>query len=405
MVIARCPRRNRGLTDTRLSPLPPNFTLLQVIPSLDIGGAEQSSLDVAAAVVRAGGRVIVASSGGGMEARLTEAGAELAIMPVQSKNPAVLIANARALARLIRREKVSVVHVRSRAPAFSAIWAARRTRTPVLATYHGVYKAKSPLKRWYNGVMTRGDRVIANSAYTRTHLLSQHRVDPAKVIAIPRGVDMDYFDPAAVGQDRLEALRERWRLDPSDRRVKLLLAGRLTRWKGQRLAIEAVARLKARGVDNVLLLLVGDSQGRMNYLAELEAAIRLLGVESQVRLLGACADMPAAYLLGDIALAPSLEPEAFGRTGVEPQAMGRPVIAADHGATRETVAPGETGWLVPPGDVEAWTLAIGEALAAGPQRLAAMGAAAMARTRELYSVTAMTDATLAVYRSLLGDGR
>jgi glycosyltransferase involved in cell wall biosynthesis len=405
MVIAQCPRRNRGLTDSRLSPLPPNFTLLQVIPSLDIGGAEQSTLDVAAAVVRAGGRAIVASAGGGMEARLTEAGAELAIMPVQSKNPAVLIANARALARLIRREKVSVVHVRSRAPAFSAIWAARRTRTPVLATYHGVYKAKSPLKRWYNGVMTRGDRVIANSAYTRTHLLRQHRVDPAKVIAIPRGVDMDYFDPAAVGQDRLEALRERWRLDPSDRRVKLLLAGRLTRWKGQRLAIEAVARLKARGVDNVLLLLVGDSQGRMNYLAELEAAIRLLGVDSQVRLLGACSDMPAAYLLGDIALAPSLEPEAFGRTGVEPQAMGRSVIAADHGATRETVAPDESGWLVPPGDVEAWTLAIGEAVAAGPQRLAAMGAAAMARTRELYSVTAMTDATLAVYRSMLGDGR
>ena len=385
-----------------MSALPSDFTLLQVIPRLDIGGAEQSTLDVAAAVVRAGGRAIVASGGGAMAARLAQAGGELVSMPVQSKNPAIMIANAIALARLIREEKVSVTHVRSRAPAFSALWAARRTGTPVLATYHGIYRSNSPFKRWYNGVMTRGDRVIANSAFTRAHLLGQHRgLDPGKVIVIPRGMDMDYFDPAAVGPERLDALRERWGLDPADRRVKLVLAGRLTRWKGQGLAIEALARLKSRGVDNALLLLVGDSQGRVNYVSELQATIRRLGLDDQVRLLGACPDMPAAYLLGDVALAPSLEPEAFGRTGVEPQAMGRPVIAADHGATRETVVAGETGWLAAPGDVEAWVQAIGEAVSAGPERLAAMGAAAMARTRALYSVTAMTDATLAVYRSLL----
>lgn len=385
-----------------MSVLPPDFTLLQVIPRLDIGGAEQSTLDVAAAVVRAGGRAIVASAGGGMQDRLIESGAELVALPVQSKNPLTMIANALALARLIHREKVSVVHVRSRAPAFSALWAARRTRTPVLATYHGVYGAKGVLKRWYNGVMTRGDRVIANSAYTREHLLGQHRVDSTKVIAIPRGIDMERFDPSAVGRDRIEALRQRWRIDPADRRLKLILAGRLTRWKGQRLAIEALARLKADGVDQVLLLLVGDSQGRLAYLAELERAIRTLAMEDQVKIVGPCSDMPAAYLIGDVALAPSLEPEAFGRTAVEPQAMGRPVIAADHGATRETVVPGQTGWLAAPCDVEAWALAIAEANAAGPDRLAAMGAAAKARTRELYSVGAMTDATLAVYRSMFG---
>lgn len=389
-----------------MSPLPAHFTLLQVIPRLDIGGAEQSTLDVAAAVVRAGGRAIVASAGGRMAPRLIEAGAQLVTLPVQSKNPLTMMANARALTRLIRKEKVSLVHVRSRAPAFSALWAARRTRTPVLATYHGIYKSNSPLKRWYNGIMTRGDRVIANSAYTRDHLLSQHRrLAPTKVITIPRGVDMGYFDPAAVGPDRLDALRARWRLDPADRRIKLVLAGRLTRWKGQRLAIEAVARLKASGMDNVLLLLAGDSQGRLNYVTELEAAIRLLGVGDQVNIVGPCSDMPAAYLIGDIALAPSLEPEAFGRTGVEPQAMGRPVIAADHGGARETVIPGQTGWLAAPGDVEAWAQAIGEALAVGPERRAAMGAAAKARTRELYSVTAMTEATLEVYLSMLGDRR
>jgi glycosyltransferase involved in cell wall biosynthesis len=389
-----------------LSHLPAHFTLLQVIPRLDIGGAEQSTLDVAAAVVRAGGQAIVVTAGGRMAPRLIEAGARIVTLPVQSKSPLTMMANAGALARLIRKEKVSLVHVRSRAPAFSALWAARRTRTPVLATYHGIYKSDSPLKRWYNGVMTRGDRVIANSAYTRDHLLDQHRrLESARVITIPRGVDMDYFDPAAVAPERLDALRASWRLDPADHRVKLVLAGRLTRWKGQRLAIEAVARLKASGLDNILLLLAGDGQGRLKYVAELDAAIRVLGVSDQVKIVGPCSDMPAAYLIGDIALAPSLAPEAFGRTGVEPQAMGRPVIAADHGATRETVIPGQTGWLAAPGDAEAWARAIGEALAVGPERRAAMGEAAKARTRQLYSVTAMTDATLAVYRSMVRNRR
>ncbi len=151
----------------------------------------------------------------------------------------------------------------------------------------------------------------------------------------------------------------------------------------------------------MLLLLVGDSQGRMNYVAELLALARKLDVEEQVRLVGPCSDMPAAYLLGDIALAPSLEPEAFGRTAVEPQAMGRPVIAADHGGARETVIPGQTGWLAAPGDLEAWTQALLAALAAGPEGRAAIAAAGQARTRKLYSVQAMTDATLAVYAQML----
>jgi glycosyltransferase involved in cell wall biosynthesis len=373
-----------------------------VVPRLDIGGAEQTTLDVAAAVVRAGGRAIVATAGGRMTSALIASGAEVATLPMDSKNPFVLIANGRALARLIRREDVSIVHVRSRAPAFSALWAARKTGTPVLATYHGAYKAGSALKRWYNGVMTRGDRVIANSDFTRDHLLAQHPVDPAKVVVIPRGIDLDWFSPAAVGQERVQALRERWGLRDHDHRVKLLLAGRLTRWKGQMLAIQALGRLRDQGAADAVLILVGDSQGRDDYVAELEAEILKQGLVDQVKIVGPCSDMPAAYLAADIALAPSLEPEAFGRTAVEPQAMGRPVIAADHGATRETVVPGQTGWLAPPGDVEAWAAAIGDAIAAGPERRSAMGAVAMARARALYAVGAMTDATLQVYRSMLG---
>ena len=387
-----------------MNALPPDFTLLQVVPRLDTGGAEQATLDIAAAVQAAGGRALVASMGGRMEDGLVPSGARLERMPVHSKNPLVLVGNAVRLARLIRREKVTLIHVRSRAPAFSALWAAKATGVPLIATYHGVYNAKSALKRWYNGVMTRGRVVIANSDYTRAHVLAQHEVDPAKVIAIARGVDIARFDPAAISPERRQAMAEAWGLDPADRRVKILLAGRLTRWKGQTLAIEAAGRLKVQGIDGFLLILAGDSQGRVNYLSELEASVRAKGLEANVRIVGHTDDMPAAYALCDLAIAPSLDPEAFGRTAVEPQAMGLPVIAADHGATRETVAPGETGWLATPGDAAAWTQALGEAIAAGPQRRAAMGQAAMQRARRLYSVEAMCAATLKVYADVL-EGR
>jgi glycosyltransferase involved in cell wall biosynthesis len=392
------------LAKTGLSALPPNFTLLQVVPRLDTGGAEQATLDIAAAVQAAGGRALVASMGGRMEGGLRPSGARLERMPVHSKNPLVMIGNAVRLARLIRRQKVTLVHVRSRAPAFSALWAAKATGVPLIATYHGVYNAKSALKRWYNGVMTRGRVVIANSDYTRAHVLAQHDVDPAKVIAIARGVDIARFDPAAVSPERRQALAQAWGLDPADTRVKILLAGRLTRWKGQTLAIEAAGRLKAQGVDGFLLILAGDSQGRVNYLSELEASVRAKGLEANVRIVGHTADMPAAYALCDLAIAPSLDPEAFGRTAVEPQAMGLPVIAADHGATRETVVPGETGWLATPGDAAAWTQALGEVIALGPERRGAMGQAAMQRARRLYSVQAMCAATLQVYADVL-EGR
>ena len=384
-----------------MSDLPPDFTLLQVTPELETGGAEQTTIDVAHAVVAQGGKALVATKGGRMAARLTADGGRLAQMPAQSKNPLVMLGNAARLIDLIRREKVSLVHARSRAPAFSALWAAHATKTPFVATYHGVYNARSNLKRWYNAVMTKGDLVIANSEYTRLHVIQEHGIPPEKVVAIPRGVDLSRFEPGMVGCDRAKGLAQAWGVAPDERRLKVLLAGRLTRWKGQGLMIEAMTLLKARGEDRILLLLAGDDQGRKGYRAELTDAIAAAGLEDRVKLVGHCDDMPAAYLLADLAIAPSLEPEAFGRTAVEPQVMGRPVMAADHGATRETVVPGETGWLVKPGDAEAWANALLEAAEAGASRRQAMGQAARARARRLYSVDAMCEATLDVYARVL----
>lgn len=384
-----------------MSILPDEFTLLQVTPELETGGAEQTTIDVAHGVVAQGGKALVATRGGRMASRLEADGGRLAQMPAQSKNPLVMLGNAARLIDLIRREKVTLVHARSRAPAFSALWAAHATRTPFVATYHGVYNAKSSLKRWYNAVMTKGDLVIANSEYTRAHVIAEHGIHPDKVVAIPRGVDLSRFEPGFVSAERVEALRKAWGVASDERRLKVLLAGRLTRWKGQGLAIEAVARLKALNDTRVLLLLAGDDQGRKGYRAQLEHMITQAGLEDSVRLVGHCDDMPAAYLLADLAIAPSLEPEAFGRTAVEPQVMGRPVIAADHGATRETVVPGETGWLAAPGDVEAWAQTLNDACEAGAAGRQAMGMAARARARRLYSVDAMVEATLKVYARVM----
>ncbi len=381
--------------------LPADFTLLQVVPELDTGGAEQTTIDVAHAVVRAGGKALVATRGGRMAARLLADGGRLAEMPVQTKNPLVMLGNAARLVDLIRAEKVSIVHARSRAPAFSALWAAQATSTPFVATYHGVYKARSRLKRWYNAVMTRGDLVIANSEFTRAHVLAEHGVAPEKIVSIPRGVDLERFDPGRVRPERVDALREAWGLAPAPDLTTFILAARLTRIKGHAPVIEAARRLRAERVARFRLILVGDDQGRSAYRAELEAQIAEGGLTDAVRLVGHCDDMPAAYLLGDAAILPSIVPESFGRTAVEPQVMGRPVLASDLGGMTETVVPGESGRLIAPGDADAWTIGLRRAIEAGPARLAAMGQIAATRARRLYSVDAMCAATLQAYDRVL----
>jgi glycosyltransferase involved in cell wall biosynthesis len=376
---------------------PKKLTVLQVIPDLDAGGAERSAVEVAAALVEYGGRALVASTGGRLVAELEAAGGEFVPTPVNTKNPFVGVINGWRLAVLARREGVDLLHVRSRAPAFSVWLAAFLTGLPWVATYHGIYKAKSPIKRWYNAVMTRGRLTIANSAFTRDHLLKEHRLDPGKVVTINRGVDLERFDVDKVSPERVDALRKAWGVARNDTRTRILLAGRLTRIKGQLPLVQAAGKLAAQGRRDFLILLVGDDQGRSAYRAEVETAVRAAGLTDAVKVLGHCSDMPAAYLVADIVAVPSVVPESFGRTAVEPQAMGRPVIASDLGGLIETVRPGETGWRARAGDAEAWAEALAEALDAGPRRRAAMGRAGMERVRRLYSARAMTDATLEAY--------
>jgi glycosyltransferase involved in cell wall biosynthesis len=382
-------------------PDPFKACVLQIVPELDTGGVEQTAVDISKAVIQAGGRSIVVSKGGRLEDRLKKAGATVVNMPVHSKNPLIQWQNFSALKALIRAEKVDIVHIRSRAPALAGFGAAKACGVRSVGTYAGIYNAKSGLKRWYNSQMTRGDLTIANSEFTRAHILKTYDVLPERVIAIPRGIDLKRFDPEAFDVRRVMDLEEKWGIAAEDNRVRFLLAARLTKWKGQALIVEAAARLKRNGTDNFLILMAGDDQGRSEYTQGLLKQIDDNGLSNNIKLVGHCTDMPSAYAMCQYALAPSLEPEAFGRTAVEPQAMHRPPLAAAHGATVETVLPGETGWLVTPGDADAWADAIKTAIDLPEADRFLMGVKGRAHVRELFSLDVMCARTLDVYRALL----
>jgi glycosyltransferase involved in cell wall biosynthesis len=372
-------------------------TVLQVLPALGSGGGvERGTIEIAEAIVEAGGRALVASAGGAQVHELARVGAEHVTLPLDSKNPFVMQANIGRLARLIRAQGVDIVHARSRAPAWSAWFAARQTGAHFVTTFHGTYSAGNWLKRRYNTVMTKGERVIAISGFIAGHVRQLYGVPVGRIRIIHRGVDLERFDPKRVTAERIAALAQEWRL--TDGLPVVMLPGRLTRWKGQTVFLKALAKLGRR---DVRALLVGSDQGRTGYRAELESLIAEHNLNTVARIVDHCNDMAAAYMLTDVVVSASTDPEAFGRVVTEAQAMGRPVIATDHGGARETVIENETGWLVPPGDVEALSAAIARVLALTQDARVALAEKAIANVRQNFSKEAMCAKTLEVYNEVL----
>ncbi len=373
--------------------------VLQVLPSLVTGGVERSTIEITDAVARAGRIALVASAGGRLVSAVERAGGRHFTLPLTAKNPAALWRNAERLEALIREHNVSIVHARSRAPAWSAWLACRRTGTHFVTTYHGTYAEDLPFKRRYNSVMARGEIVIAASRYIAELIVRRHNIPPTRIHVIPRGIDPAVFDPDKIVPDRMASLARAWRLP--DGAPTVVLPGRLTAWKGQGVLIDAVARLAGRGICCVL---VGSDQGRRRYSAGLVRRARRMGIAERLRLVGECDDMPAAMMLSDVVVHASTQPEAFGRVVVEAQAMGRPVIAADLGGPVETVAHGVTGWRVPAGDPAALAAAIDAALALTEEARRALAQRARAAVLQRYTVRAMQDATLDVYEAVLRGG-
>ena len=370
--------------------------ILQVLPSLVTGGVERGTVEITQAVTDADAVAIVASAGGPMVGSVQRAGGRHVVLPLLSKDPFVIWRNAARLTALIRAEKISLVHARSRAPAWSAWLACRRTGTPFVTTYHGVYNEDVPLKRRYNAVMAKGEIVIAASHYVAEIVRQQHKVPPERVRVIPRGVDMTVFDPDAVTPNRAARVAAAMRVP--DGMLTIVMPGRLTAWKGQAVLLRAIARLSRT---DVCCVLVGSDQGRAKYSRHLQHLSESLGIADRVRMLGHVEDVPAALMLSDVVVHASTRPEAFGRVVIEAQAMGRPVIATDQGGPGETVVHGQTGWLTPPGDAGALAHALEQVLALSTAERMALGARARLSVRAAYTTRAMQDATLDVYEEIL----
>ena len=381
-----------NIADPQAGSRPP--AVLQVVPSLVSGGVERGTVEIAQALVNGGWQSVVVSSGGPMVREIERARAQHVTLPVDSKNPVVMRANVGRLVDVIERYNIDIVHARSRAPAWSAMAAAQRTGRHFVTTFHNAYGAESRLKRLYNSVMAKGERVIAISDFVGEHAAELYGVGPDRLRVIPRGVDVARFDPERVSAERLIALSRQWRLP--DGAFVVMLPGRLTRWKGHTVVIDALAML---GRTDVRCLFVGGGDAR--YRRELEALAMRRGLGAVVQIVDDCRDMPAAYMLADVVVSASTSPEGFGRVIVEAQAMGRPVIATDHGGARETVVPGRTGWLVPPGDARALAEALTETMRLGPEARIAHAERAIDHVRRHFNAITMAARTLAVYDEIL----
>ncbi len=383
-------------------------TILQILPELSAGGAEQTTIDIAAALAEAGARAIVACESGRLVSELQAKGGIWIPFPARTKNPLTMALHVRRLARLILAERVALVHARSRAPAWVAQGATRLTKTPFVTTFHGSYSAKGALKQRYNSVMAQGDTVIANSSYTAGLIAKLYPDAVPKTRIIYRGIDLRTFSPGAIDPMRVQAVRREWGVAPDERIV--LLAARLSPWKGHKLLIEAARRLVEAGLRDTKFIFAGDPQGRNSYAREIDQEIAKAHLQNVVRRVGHWNDMPAAHLAAAVVVVPSTEPEAFGRVTVEAQAVGTPVIVTDLGAAPETVlAPPEvepaarTGWRVPPRDPAVLAEAIQEALNCGASARDMLAFRSRAFVQTYFSMDRMCSETLAAYVALLAQ--
>lgn len=399
------PGAHLSLPSTETHPLS-GRTILQIIPELEAGGAERTTVDIAKGLTDAGARAVVASEGGRLVAELQAKGGLWLPFPAASKNPLAMALNIRKLVLLCRHEGVDLIHARSRAPAWVALAAARLLKIPFVTTYHGSYSSRLGMKTLYNSVMARGDIVIANSHYTADLIRAKHGFAADRIRVVHRGTNFASFAPGAVATERIQALRTGWGVEPHQRIV--LLPGRLTGWKGQRVLIKAARLMAEAGDGDTAFILAGDHQGRDAYVRELDQQIAKAGLEGRVRRVGHCTDMPAALLAASVVVVPSTEPEAFGRVAVEAQAMGAPVIVSDLGAVPETVLappqvlPGErTGWHVPPGDAAALAACLSEALSMRPSARDTLARRARLHVEQHFSLDRMIADTLDVYCALL----
>lgn len=373
--------------------------VLQVLPEMNQGGVELGTIEIASELQKRGITNYVASQGGRMEPSLERLKVRHFTLPLKTKNIFKMWINSLRLAAIIKKYGITIVHARSRAPAWSAYWAAKRCGVHFVTTFHGTYGlGPKGIKKFYNKVMTFGEKVIAISEHIKKHIMENYGVPEEKIRLVHRCVNMENFDVDHISAERMIKLIEDNEI-PEDKPI-ITLIGRLTNWKGQKLLLNALNKIKD---EEFFCLLIGDDQGRVKYSDELKEMVKKFGIEDRVMFIRNVNDVPAAMMISDVVLSTSIEPEAFGRIAIEGQAMGRIVVASNIGGSRETVIDGVTGRLFENNNPDDLAEKLRWALHLHTEEKQKIGAAAVKNVKEHFTKQIMCDKTLEVYNEVLNS--
>jgi len=377
--------------------------VLQVIPRLGYGGAETGCYDLAHYLYEQKCKSYIVTSGGELLEYIDKKKVKLIKLPVHTKNPILIIINSIILAVLILFLNISIVHARSRAPAWSCYIATKLTARKFVTTFHGTYNFKSSIKKFYNSVMVKSDLLIAGSNFIFSHVSENYKRflnSKKKFLVIFRGINTEYFDADTIKLKNVEKLKNSWKIEENKKII--LLPGRLTAWKGQEMFIEAINlfQLKNPELDYVAVIL-GNDQGRTVYRKKLERLVQQFNLTQKIKFVDNCRDMPLAYHISDVIVSSSIEPEAFGRVSVEAQAMKKPIIASNIGGSKETVIDNKTGLLFDSGNPKSLCDKLDEIIKLDSLTLDLMGREGRKNVINRFNIDKMCLNTYSEYKKLI----
>ena len=377
--------------------------VLQVIPKMGYGGAETGCYDLAHYLTENNCQSYIVTSGGELLRYINKKKVKLIKLPVHSKNPILILLNSILLIFIILFLNITIVHARSRAPAWSCWFATKVTRRKFVTTFHGTYNFHNSIKKFYNSVMVRSDLIIAGSNFIFSHInknYSKYLNEKKKFLVIFRGINIDYFDSTTTTESNEDKLLKKWKLKVGKKII--LMPGRLTDWKGQEIFIEALNLVnKELGYENFYGIILGSNQGRDIYKKKLLRLVEQHRLINQIKFIEHCSDMPLAYKISDIVISASKEPEAFGRVAVEAQSMEKPIIASNIGGSIETIINDKTGFLFEAGNALSLSKKIIEVLQLGETTLKSMGIEGRKNIIKKFNVEKMCFTTYSEYKKLL----
>ena len=377
--------------------------VLQVIPRLGYGGAETGCYDLAHYLHEQDCKSYIVTSGGELIKYIDKKKVKLIKLPVQSKNPLIILINSIALTLLILFLNISIVHARSRAPAWSCYIATKITRRKFVTTFHGTYNFKNSIKKFYNSIMVKSDVLIAGSNFIFSHISENYQKflnSKKKFLVIFRGINTEYFDSDAIKKKDIDKLKATWKIE--DNKKIILLPGRLTAWKGQEMFIEAINLFKQSNPElDFVAVILGDDQGRTVFRKKLERLVEQFNLTQNIKFVDNCNVMPVAYYISDVIVSSSIEPEAFGRVSVEAQAMKKPIIASNIGGSKETVIDNKTGLLFESGNPKSLCDKLNEIIKLDTLTLDLMGREGRKNVINRFNIEKMCLNTYSEYKKLV----